>query len=148
QWYGDLLALLFYLCLLVGAANIVFGAGLVFRKLTGFLLAAIPLLVVIGLLRAVALLRRGTGASCGDAFGAFMIWQSRMITTTSASVQGLFAKEAAFLRTPKTAGEPRWSDAIKANWAECLLGGLGLIALIAAAATTAPTGLLVAGLLI
>ena len=46
QWYGDLLALLFFLCLLVGAANIVLGGGLVFRKLTGFLLAAIPLLVV------------------------------------------------------------------------------------------------------
>jgi cellulose synthase/poly-beta-1,6-N-acetylglucosamine synthase-like glycosyltransferase len=148
QWYGDLLALLFFLCLLVGAANIIFGAGLVFRKLTGFLLAAIPLLVVIGLLRAVALLRRGTGASWRDAFGAFMIWQSTMITTTSASLQGLFAKEAAFLRTPKTADEPRFSDAIKANWAECLLGALGLIALIGAAATTSPTGLLVAALLL
>ena len=148
QWYGDLLALLFFLCLLVGAANIIFGAGLVFRKLTGFLLAAIPLLVLIGLLRAVALLRRGTGASWRDAFGAFMIWQSTMITTTSASVQGLFAKEAAFLRTPKTADEPRWSDAIKANWVECLLGLLGLVAIVASAATTSPTGLLVAGLLI
>ena len=148
QWYGDLLALLFYLCLLVGAANIIFGAGLVFRKLTGFLLAAIPLLVVIGLLRAVALLRRGTGASWRDAFGAFMIWQSTMITTTSASLQGLFAKEAAFLRTPKTADEPRFSDAIKANWAECLLGTLGLVAIVAAAATTSPTGLLVAALLL
>jgi cellulose synthase/poly-beta-1,6-N-acetylglucosamine synthase-like glycosyltransferase len=148
QWYGDFLALLFFLCLLVGAANIIFGAGLVFRKLTGFLLAAIPLLVAIGLLRAVALLRRGTGASWGDAFGAFMIWQSTMLTTTSASLQGLFAKEAAFLRTPKTADEPRFSDALKANWAECLLGLLGLTAIVAAAATASPTGLLVAGLLI
>src|SRR5207253_6480638 len=37
QWYGDLLGLLFYFCLLVGAANIAFSAGLIFRKLTGFL---------------------------------------------------------------------------------------------------------------
>ena len=117
QWYGDLLALLFFVCLLVGAANIAFSGGLVFRKLTGFLLAAIPLLVVLGLLRAVALLRRGTGASWRDALGAFLIWQSTTLTVTSASLQGLFAKEAAFLRTPKTHGDPRWSDALKANWA-------------------------------
>ena len=83
-----------------------FSGGLVFRKLTGFLLAAIPLLVVLGLLRAVALLRRGTGASWRDALGAFLIWQSTTLTVTSASVQGLFAKEAAFLRTPKTARRP------------------------------------------
>jgi multisubunit Na+/H+ antiporter MnhG subunit len=119
----------------------------VFRRLTGFLLAAIPLLVAIGLLRAVALLRRGTGASWRDAFGAFLIWQSTMLTVTSASIQGLFAKEAAFLRTPKTHAEPRFSDAVKANWAECLLGLLGLGGIIGAAATTSSTGLLVAGLL-
>jgi cellulose synthase/poly-beta-1,6-N-acetylglucosamine synthase-like glycosyltransferase len=148
QWYGDLLALLFYVCLLVGAANIIFGAGLVFRKLTGFLLAAIPLLVVIGLLRAVALLRRGTGASWRDAFGAFLIWQSTVLTVTSASVQGLFAKEAAFLRTPKTAGEPSWSDALKANWVECLFGLIGVIGIVGSASTGSPTGLLVAALLV
>ena len=148
QWYGDLLALLFFLCLLVGAANNIFGAGLVFRKLTGFLLAAIPLLVAIGLLRAVALLRRGTGASWRDAFGAFLIWQSTVLTVTTASIKGLYAKEAAFLRTPKTHGDPRWSDALKANWAECLLGLLGLVGIVGAAATTSPTGLLVAGLLV
>ena len=140
QWYGDLLALLFYVCLLVGAANCILGAGLVFRKLTGFLLAAIPLLVAIGLLRAVALLRRGTGASWRDALGAFLIWQSTVLTGTSASVQGLFAKEAAFLRTPKTAGEPSWTDALKANWVECLFGLLGVIGIVGAASTGSPTG--------
>ncbi len=60
QWYGDLLALLFFVCLLVGAANIAFSGGLVFRKLTGFLLAAIP---AAGGARTAArrgLLRRGT----------------------------------------------------------------------------------------
>ena len=119
-------------------ANIVFGAGLVFRKLTGFLLAAIPLLVVIGLLRAVALLRRGTGASWRDAFGAFLIWQSTVLTVTSASVQGLFAKEAAFLRTPKTAGDPRLSDAIKANWVECLFALLGLAGIVGSAGQWLP----------
>ena len=108
QWYGDLLGLVFYVVLLVGAANIAFGGGLLFRKLTGFLLAAIPLLVLLGLLRAVALLRRGTGASWGEAFGAFFIWQATGLTVARASVQALFAKQAAFLRTPKTQDEPSW----------------------------------------
>ncbi|HEY1518775.1 MAG TPA: glycosyltransferase [Solirubrobacteraceae bacterium] len=147
QWYGDLLALLFFVCLLVGAANIAFSGGLVFRKLTGFLLAAIPLLVVLGLLRAVALLRRGTGASWRDALGAFLIWQSTTLTVTSASVQGLFAKEAAFLRTPKTHGDPRWSDALKANWLECVFGVLGLLAIAGALSRTSPGGVLLAALL-
>ncbi|MGH2857325.1 MAG: glycosyltransferase [Solirubrobacteraceae bacterium] len=140
QWYGDLLALLFYVCLIVGAANIALSGGLVFRKLTGFLLAAIPLLVVLGLLRAVALLRRGTRASWRDAFGAFLIWQSTTLTVASASLQGLFAKQAAFLRTPKTHGDPRFSDALRANWAECLLGLLGVIAIVAALVRTSSYG--------
>jgi cellulose synthase/poly-beta-1,6-N-acetylglucosamine synthase-like glycosyltransferase len=148
QWYGDLLALLFFFCLLVGAANVIFGGGLVFRKLTGFLLAAIPLLVVLGLLRAVALLRRGTGASWRDALGAFLIWQSTILTVTSASVQGLFAKEAVFLRTPKTHGDPRWTDALKANWVECLFGLLGLVAIVGAAWGGTPGGVLLGVLLV
>ncbi len=148
QWYGDLLGLLFFFCLLVGAANITFGAGLVFRKLTGFLLAAIPLLVVLGLLRAVALLRRGTGATWRDAFGAFLIWQSTALTVTSASLQGLFAKEAAFLRTPKTHGDPRWTNALKANWVECLFATLGLIAIAGALSRGSAGGLLLAALLL
>ncbi len=148
QWYGDLLALLFFFCLLVGAGNIVFSGGLVFRKLTGFLLAAIPLLVVLGLLRAVALLRRGTGASWRDALGAFLIWQSTTLTVTSASVQGLFAKEAAFLRTPKTHGDPSVSDALKANWVECLFGVIGLAAIAGSLSRTSPGGVLLAGLLV
>jgi hypothetical protein len=129
QWYGDLLALVFFVFLLVGAGNIVFSGGLLYRKLTGFLLAAIPLLVVLGLLRAVALLRRGTGATWREAFGAFFIWQSTGLTSARASVQALFAKEAAFLRTPKTHGEHTWTDALKGNWGECLLGVLGLAAI-------------------
>jgi glycosyltransferase involved in cell wall biosynthesis len=140
QWYGDLLALLFFVFLLVGAGNIAFGGGLVYRKLTGFLLAAIPLLVVLGLLRAVALLRRGTGASWGEAFGAFAIWQATSLTVARASVQALVAKEAVFLRTPKTHGEAAWIDALKANWLECVFGLLGLAGIGAALAHASSYG--------
>ncbi|HWF52970.1 MAG TPA: hypothetical protein VG223_00010, partial [Solirubrobacteraceae bacterium] len=149
QWYGDLLAVLFFAFLLVGAANIAFSGGLVFRKLTGFLLAAIPLLVVLGLLRAVALLRRGTGASWREAIGAFFIWQSTGLTIARASVQALFAKEATFLRTPKTQEQPVWTDALKANWAECSFGLLGLAAIAAALSrSSSHGGVLLAALLV
>ena len=60
------------------------------------------MLVALGLVRAVALLRRGTGASWRDAIGAFFIWQSTSLVVARASVLALFAKKAAFLRTPKT----------------------------------------------
>jgi cellulose synthase/poly-beta-1,6-N-acetylglucosamine synthase-like glycosyltransferase len=130
QWYGDLLGLLFFVFLLAGAGNIVFGGGLIFRKLTGFLVAAIPLLVGLGLIRAVGLLRRSTGATWREAIGAFGIWQSTGVACARASVQALYARQAHFLRTPKTSEEGRPWDAIKGNPAETLLGLLGLAAIV------------------
>ncbi|HVW81873.1 MAG TPA: glycosyltransferase [Mycobacteriales bacterium] len=126
QWYGDLVALLFFLFLLVGAANVGEGGGLLFRKLTGFLIAAIPALFLLGLVRAVALLRRRTGAGWRDALGAFMIWQSTSLVVARASVQALYAKEAEFLRTPKTAEDGHWWDAVRGNLGETALAVLGL----------------------
>ena len=139
QWYGDLLALTFYGFLLVGAANVAWGGGLLFRKLTAFLVAAIPVMVILGLVRAIALLRRGTGASWRDALGAFVIWQSTSLVVARACVQGLFARQAEFLRTPKTSEAPSWSEAVKGNRGETLLALIGLVAI--AAALTRPTTL-------
>jgi glycosyltransferase involved in cell wall biosynthesis len=125
QWYGDLLGLLFYIFLLAGAANLATGGGQLFRKLTVFLVSAVPVMVLLGLVRAVALLRRGTGASWRDAIGAFFIWQSTSLVVARASVLGLFAKKAVFLRTPKTSERTRWSEALRANWAESILALFG-----------------------
>jgi hypothetical protein len=130
QWYGDLLGLLFYFFLLAGAANIGAGGGLLFRKLTGFLIATIPLLFALGLVRAVALLRRRTGASWREALGAFLIWQSTSLVTARASVQALFADEAEFLRTPKTSDRSSLWDAIKSNRGETLLALAGVAAIL------------------
>ena len=127
QWYGDLLGLVFFLFLIVGGANIAFGGGLLFRKLTGFLIGAIPLLVVLGLIRAVALLRRSTRASWRDALGAFMIWQCTALVVARASIQALYAKHAMFVRTPKTAEEARWWDAVRGNLGETGLAFLGVL---------------------
>jgi len=131
QWYGDLLAFIFFLLLMAGAVNIAAGGGLLFRKLSGFLVATIPLLVVIGLVRAIALLRRSTGATWRDALGAFLIWQSTSLVTARASVQALYAKEAEFLRTPKTSEETHFWDAIRANRAETFFWVLGLAGIVA-----------------
>ena len=57
-----------------GAANLATGGGELFRKLTPFLWPRCRSWWL-GLVRAVALLRRGTGASWRDALGAFFIWQ-------------------------------------------------------------------------
>jgi hypothetical protein len=43
-----------------------------------------------------------------------------------ASVLGLFARKAAFLRTPKTSERAKWWEALRANWAESSLAVLGL----------------------
>src|SRR5258708_27352204 len=149
QWYGDLLGLVFFIFLLAGAANLATGGGQLFRKLTIFLVSAVPVMVLLGLVRAVALLRRGTGASWRDAIGAFFIWQSTSLVVARASVLALFAKKAAFLRTPKTSEKARWWEALRANWAETLLALLGMAGI--AGALTKPAGLagpLLAGLLL
>jgi cellulose synthase/poly-beta-1,6-N-acetylglucosamine synthase-like glycosyltransferase len=148
QWYGDLIGLLFYIFLLVGSVNVAAGGGLLFRKLTGFLLAGIPMLVVLGFVRAVALLRRGTGASWRDAFGAFMIWQSTGLVVARASVQGLFAREAEFLRTPKTAEDAHWWDAIRGNVAETAFALLGLVAIVACLSNPSGYGSILAAVLL
>ncbi len=149
QWYGDLLGVVFFVFLLAGALNLATGGDQLFRKLTAFLLATVPVLVALGLVRAVALLRRGTGASWRDAIGAFFVWQSTSLVVTRASVQGLFARRAAFLRTPKTSERARWWEAFRANWAESLLALFGLLA-IAASLTRFDTysGPLLAALLV
>jgi hypothetical protein len=126
QWYGDLLGLVFFVFLLAGAYNLATGGGELFRKLTIFLVAAVPVMVGLGLIRAVALLRRGTGASWRDAIGAFFIWQSTSVVVARASVLGLFARKAAFLRTPKTSERAKWWEALRANWAESSLALLGV----------------------
>ena len=63
QWYGDLLGLVLFGFLLAGAADQAAGGGKMLHLLTPLLVKAVPVLFGLGLLRVVALLRRGTGAS-------------------------------------------------------------------------------------
>jgi len=150
QWYGDLLGLAFFAFLLAGTAELETGHGQAFRTLTPSLLTAVPVLFALGLMRAVALLRRGTGASWREAAGALLIWQSTSLAVARASLLGLFARKAAFLRTPKTSQRAKWWQALRANWAESALALLGTAAIAAALSktTTTASGPLLAGLLL
>ena len=149
QWYGDLLGLAFSAFLLVAIADLGLGGGVVFRRLSGFLLAAIPALLLLNLGRAVAVLRRTSRASWRDALGAFGIWLALGWTVASASVRGALAPAGVFLRTPKTRGDTSWRDAVRANRVEVGLATLGIggIAL-AAGATHGTTRWLLPALLV
>jgi cellulose synthase/poly-beta-1,6-N-acetylglucosamine synthase-like glycosyltransferase len=148
QWYGDLLGVLFYIFMLAGAVNLATGGGQLFRKLSVFLVAAVPALTLLGLIRAVALVRRSTGASWRDAVGAYFIWQATALVVARASVLALFAKQAAFLRTPKTSERTSWWHALRANWVETILALLGAAGIAGALTKTATlSGPLLAGLL-
>jgi hypothetical protein len=148
QWYGDLLGLAFFLFLLAGGANLALGGGELFRKLTAFLAGTVPVLVALGLVRAIALIRRGTAASWREAVGAFFIWQSTTLVIARASVQGLYKRKAVFLRTPKTGETTGWWQSIRANWAESFLALLGALAFVAALThRDGSSGPLLAGLL-
>jgi cellulose synthase/poly-beta-1,6-N-acetylglucosamine synthase-like glycosyltransferase len=118
QWFGDPIGLTLMAFLLGGAIVYASGHGLVFRRVSGALLIAPAVLLLISVLRAVVVLKRRTGAGARDALGAFSIWLALSWVTTQACVRGLFQKEGVFLRTPKTKGEPNLWDALKANRAE------------------------------
>ncbi len=107
------------------------------------------MLVLLGLVRAVALLHKGTGASWRDAVGAFFIWQSTSGVVGRASLAGLFARQATFLRTPKTSERTTWREAIGANSVETGLAALGVLGIVAGLLRpTGYAGPLLAGLLI
>ncbi len=61
----------------------------------------------------------------------------------------LFAKQAAFLRTPKTSEQTRWWEALRANWAESTLAASGFAAIAGALSRYDQlSGPLLAGLLL
>lgn len=134
QWFGDLASVLFTGFLLVGAADLVLGSGLVVRRMSGLLVACVLVLVVLGALRSLALVRRTSGAGWGESLGAFGIWLALGWTVALASFRGLTARAGVFLRTPKVKGELSWRDALRGNRVEL---GLGLVCLVLAGAVAA-----------
>jgi hypothetical protein len=149
RWYGGLLGLVFYFFLLAGALDIAFGGGPLFRLLAPFLLAAVPVLGVVGLARAVTVMRRGTGASWSDVVGALFVSQATSLVVARASVRALFARRAEFLGTPRTAVEDSVLDAVRCNKAETTLAALGVVGIVASLMRAhAAGGVLLAALLL
>ena len=68
---------------------------------------------------------------------------------TRTSVLALFARKAAFLRTPKTSERTTWLHALRANWAETILALFGAAGIAGALPNTDTlSGPLLAGLLV
>ncbi|TQL60231.1 glycosyltransferase [Oryzihumus leptocrescens] len=132
QWFSDLLGLSFAALLLVSAADLALGGGLVLRRVGGVLLVLPPLLLVLGVGRALAALRLRSTAGWRDAVGALGLWLALGLTVAMASVRGLIQPEGVFLRTPKTREQPSLQDAVRANKVETLAG---LLLLVTAAAS-------------
>jgi cellulose synthase/poly-beta-1,6-N-acetylglucosamine synthase-like glycosyltransferase len=134
QWYGDAATLLLTLFLLAGAADAIFYRSLDIRYLSVPMLSAVLALVVVGSVRALALLRRTSGATWRESIGAFGIWLGTSWAVTSASIKGLFSREGKFLRTPKVRGEVGVGHALRANLPETVLAASCVVMAIASAA--------------
>ena len=130
QWFADVLGLVFAGFLVLGGVDLVLGQGLVLRRLSGLLLVLPALLLIVGLGRAVTVLRKRSHASLSDAVGALGLWLALGPTVALACVRGLVQPAGVFLRTPKTREQPSLVDALRANRGEtvggALLGALGI----------------------
>ncbi|HEX8973082.1 glycosyltransferase, partial [Oryzihumus sp.] len=148
QWFSDLLGLSFAALLFVSAADLALGGGLVLRRVGGLLLVLPPLLLVLGVGRALAALRLRSTAGWRDALGALGLWLALGLTVAMASVRGLVQPEGVFLRTPKTRDEPSLLDAVRANKVETLAGALLLVTAAASARRLTLAAVVVALLLV
>ena len=127
QWFGDLLGLVFSLVVMASLVDLAVGGGLVVQRLAGLLLVAVPAVVLLGVVRAVAGIRAASravpehAATWRDAVGAFLVWLSLGWVVSLATVRGLAEPRGVFLRTPKVSEQVRWVDAVRANRAETAL---------------------------
>jgi len=140
QWYGDLAALAFLGFLMVGAGSLLFGDGVVVRRLSGFLLLALVVLVVLGAVRALAVLRRMRGASWGETIGAFGLWLGLTWAVAQGAFRGSFARKGEFLRTPKDRPDLGWRDALRGNRLETVVGVVCAVVATALFWTWSPIG--------
>ena len=138
QWFGDLLAMAFAGLLVLGALNVATGSGLVFRRMSGALLAIPPLFLALGITRSLGALVRRAGCGWKDAVGALGVWMALSWTVALASAKALVRSDGVFLRTPKTRGDASWRDAVRANRAETVLAA-ALLASAVVTAVVAPT---------
>jgi len=147
QWFGDLASVFFTGFLFLGAISAAYGDGLVIRRLSGLLLLSVVVVMLLGAMRALALVRRTSGATWGEALGAWGLWIALGWTVARASARGLFAREGVFLRTPKVRGELGAGDALRGNLSETTLA-LGCVLASAIAFAAGSVGAVAVGVLL
>ena len=135
HWFNDLLYLGFTAVLLTTAAVLLTTERVAIRPLLGALVLLPTALIGSGLLRALWALRVQNRIGLKRAVLAFLNWLSLSWTVALACIQGLFRKETAFLRTPKTDERGTVLQALWAARTELFLALLLWGSGIAAAAT-------------
>jgi hypothetical protein len=137
QWLNDLLHLGFALVLLAMATVILINGSVPLRPLVGASILLPMTLLASGLLRALWSLRRRARISTRRAVLAACSWLSLSWTVAYPSIQGLFRKEGAFLRTPKVEDRKGVLTAVWTARTETLIA----LAVWGAGATVAVSGL-------
>ncbi|HEY7200706.1 MAG TPA: hypothetical protein VIC57_10860, partial [Candidatus Dormibacteraeota bacterium] len=138
--FGDVLAVVFTILLLLTAAVTVFHHRLPVREIVGPL-ALVPLLfLVTGVGRALWAIRTTARCTLGDAIRCLRCWFALSWVVALACLRGLVKKEAAFLRTPKRKeGRSVW-QAIRASQAESVIAALSAAAAVAIVVSTLSIG--------
>lgn len=135
QWFQAPLSILFAGLLLAGVFAWAVGLGVTARPLAGFFVAVPTTLLVISLLRAFWGLRQRLGVGWIDAAATMAIFLSLTWAVALACVQGLGARGAAFLATPRAGGAESLRQILAATRAETPIALLLVAAAVVAVLT-------------
>jgi cellulose synthase/poly-beta-1,6-N-acetylglucosamine synthase-like glycosyltransferase len=134
QWFGDLLTMVFALVVMASLVDLAVGDGIMVHRLAGLLLVAVPALILMGVVRAVATVKTvGHRMGWRDAVGTFLVWLSLGWVVSLACARGLVEAEGVFMRTPKVRDDVHLTDIVRANRVELLLAALGGASIVTAA---------------
>lgn len=147
-WVNDLLVLVFTGFLLLTVLAFARGWTLPIRQLAEWILLVPVLSITTGTLRVAWALRRVTGCTWRDGFGAFSSMLSFSWTVARACASGLIRNRGTFLRTPKFSVEADVTRALRtASW-EAVLGILLVAAIpVVLSVRTNREGILLAAIL-
>jgi cellulose synthase/poly-beta-1,6-N-acetylglucosamine synthase-like glycosyltransferase len=131
QWLNDPMALAFTALLVLGSAALLTGKSLETQPLAGAAILMPPVFILFAVMRFIWAFRLRARCSMSEAVDALVILLGLTWVVAFACIRGLFSRQGVFLRTPKSADEPRLRDALRIVLWESILG-FGCLALAAA----------------